>query len=98
MATLQFKKAKRSQVAIKIGIGGPSGSGKTMSSLLLAYGLLKAEHPEWSDEECWDHICLIDTENASRSTRHRSHSSYSLPFRARIKALARQVPSFCSST
>ena len=36
MATLQFKKAKRSQVAIKIGIGGPSGSGKTMSSLLLA--------------------------------------------------------------
>lgn len=67
MATLQFKKAKRSQVAIKIGIGGPSGTGKTMSSLLLAYGLLKAEHPEWSDEECWDHICLIDTENGSGS-------------------------------
>ena len=64
---LEFKKAKRSQVAIKIGIGGPSGSGKTMSSLLLAYGLVKAEHPEWSDEECWDKICIIDTENGSGS-------------------------------
>lgn len=64
---LQFKKAQRSQVAIKIGIGGPSGSGKTMSSLLLAYGLVKAEHPDWSEENCWDAVCLIDTENGSGS-------------------------------
>ena len=64
---LQFKKAQRAQVAIKIGIGGPSGSGKTMSSLLLAYGLVSAEHPEWSEDQCWDSICLIDTENGSGS-------------------------------
>lgn len=64
---LVFKKAQRSQVAIKIGIGGPSGSGKTMSSLLLAFGLVKAEHPEWSLEDCWDKVCLIDTENGSGS-------------------------------
>lgn len=64
---LQFKKAQKSAVAIKIGIGGPSGSGKTMSSLLLSFGLIKAEHPEWSDDRCWDAICLIDTENGSGS-------------------------------
>lgn len=64
---LEFKKAKRNQVRIKVGIGGPSGSGKTMSSLLMAYGLVSAEHPEWSADECWDRICLIDTENGSGS-------------------------------
>ena len=64
---LQFKKAQKSAVAIKIGVGGPSGSGKTMSSLLLSFGLVKAEHPEWTDAQCWDAICLIDTENGSGS-------------------------------
>lgn len=38
-----------------------------MSSLLLAFGMVKAEHPTWSDSECWDKICIIDTENASGS-------------------------------
>lgn len=38
-----------------------------MSSLLLAYGMIKAEHPEFSDDQCWDKICIIDTENASGS-------------------------------
>lgn len=33
----------------------------------MAYGLIKAEHPEWSDAECWDKICIIDTENQSGS-------------------------------
>lgn len=64
---MEFKKAKRSLARLKIAIGGPSGSGKTMSSLLLAYGLIKAEHPNWSDAECWDKICIVDTENASGS-------------------------------
>lgn len=62
---LEFKKARRSQARIKICMGGASGSGKTMSSLLLAYGLIKAEHPELTDAECWDKICIIDTENGS---------------------------------
>lgn len=64
---LEFKKAKRNQVRIKVGIGGPSGSGKTMSSLLLAFGLVSAEHPDWSADDCWDKICVIDTENGSGS-------------------------------
>ena len=64
---LEFKKAKRVQAKVKIAIGGTSGSGKTMSSLLLAFGLVKAEHPEWSDEQVWDHICILDTENSSGS-------------------------------
>lgn len=38
-----------------------------MSSLLMAYGLMKAAHPDWTDEQCWDKICIIDTENGSAS-------------------------------
>ena len=59
--------AKRSAAKLKLAIGGPSGSGKTMSSLLLAYGLVKAEHPKWSDGQIWEKICIIDTENRSAS-------------------------------
>lgn len=64
---IEFKKAKRSQARMKIAIGGASGSGKTLSSLLMAFGQVKAEHPEYSDEQCWDKICIIDTENQSGS-------------------------------
>lgn len=64
---MEFKKAKRSQARLKIGVTGASGSGKTLSSLLMAYGLIKAEHPEYSDDQVWDKICIIDTENASGS-------------------------------
>lgn len=64
---IQLQKAKRSQVKIKLALAGVSGSGKTMSSLLLAYGLMKAAHPEYTDEQCWDKICIIDTENGSAS-------------------------------
>ena len=38
-----------------------------MSSLLLGFGLVKAEHPELTDSQCWDKICIIDTENGSAS-------------------------------
>jgi len=62
---LVFQKAKRIQTKIKLAIGGPSGSGKTMSSLLLGFGLIKGEHPEWDDATCWDKICICDTENSS---------------------------------
>lgn len=64
---LEFKKAKREQVRIKVSIAGPAGSGKTMSSLLMAYGLTKAEFPNLSESEIWDKICLIDTESGSGS-------------------------------
>ena len=64
---LTFKKAQREQVRIKVSIAGPAGSGKTMSSLLMAYGLTKAEFPNLSESEIWAKICLIDTENGSGS-------------------------------
>ena len=65
--TLEFKKAQREQVRIKVSIAGPAGSGKTMSSILLAYGLTRAEFPNISEEEVWSKICLIDTESGSGS-------------------------------
>lgn len=64
---IQLQKAKRSQVKIKLALAGVSGSGKTMSSLLMAYGIVKAAHPDWTDAQCWDKICIIDTENGSAS-------------------------------
>lgn len=59
--------AQRSAAKLKLAIAGPSGSGKTMSSLLLGYGLLKAEHPGWNDKQIWGKVCVIDTENRSAS-------------------------------
>lgn len=64
---LEFRKAKREQARIKISIAGPAGSGKTMSSLLLGYGLIRAEHPDWTEEQVWDRICVCDSENGSAS-------------------------------
>ena len=64
---IQLQKAKRIQAKIKIAIGGASGSGKTLSSLLLAHGLIKAAHPDWTEDMIWDHIAVIDTENKSSS-------------------------------
>lgn len=62
---LTLKKAQRKRVKLKIGLAAPSGGGKTASSLILGYGLLKGEHPTWSDEQIWDKIAIIDTENGS---------------------------------
>jgi hypothetical protein len=62
---LELRQAKRSLAKIKIGMSAPSGGGKTMSSLLLAYGIVKGEHPEWSDKEIWSKIAIIDSENKS---------------------------------
>ena len=64
---LEFKKAARKQVRIKVGLAGPAGSGKTMSSLLMAYGIVRAEFPNLSDAEVWGKIVVIDTENGSGS-------------------------------
>ena len=62
---VQLKKAQRKKAKLKIGIAGASGSGKTFSSLLLAFGLLKGENPNLSDDEIWDKIAIIDSENGS---------------------------------
>lgn len=64
---MTFGKARREQVKIRVSVSGPAGSGKTMSSLLLAYGLVKAENPGLSEAELWDKICIIDTESGSGS-------------------------------
>jgi len=64
---LTFQKARREQVRIKVSVAGPAGSGKTMSSLLMAYGLTRAEFPNISEQEVWGKICLIDTESGSGS-------------------------------
>lgn len=60
-----LKKAQRKRVKLKIGLSAPSGGGKTASSLILAYGLLKGEHKDWSDSQIWEKIAVIDTENGS---------------------------------
>lgn len=52
--SIQFKKAERKQVKLKLAITGPSGSGKTYSALSLAKGL-------------GGKIAVIDTENGSAS-------------------------------
>lgn len=62
---LQLKKAQRSKAYLKLGMSAPSGGGKTLSSILLAYGLLKEAHPNWTDEQIWEKIAIIDTENGS---------------------------------
>lgn len=64
---LSFQKAKREQVRIKVSLAGPAGSGKTLSSLLMAYGLTRAEFPNLSEAEVWEKIVVIDTENGSGS-------------------------------
>lgn len=61
----QLQTAKRDAARLKIALGGASGAGKTMSALLLGYGLLKAEHPEWDTDQIWSKIAVIDTENHS---------------------------------
>jgi len=64
---MTFGKARREQVKIRVSISGPAGAGKTMSSLLMAYGLVKAENPSLPEAELWDKICIIDTESGSGS-------------------------------
>lgn len=54
--TIQFTKATRNAVRLKIGVDGPSGSGKTMGALALAYGITKGGR-----------IAVADSENGSAS-------------------------------
>jgi hypothetical protein len=65
--TLQLKVAKRSDVAFKMAVSAPSGGGKTLGALLIAYGMLKEKYPENTDDQIWEKIVVIDTENGSGS-------------------------------
>lgn len=54
--TIQFKKATRQAVKLKIGLEGPAGSGKTEGALALALGITNGGR-----------VALVDTENESAS-------------------------------
>lgn len=57
------KRAKREQLKAAISIQGASGSGKTLSSLILAYGMMKDQYPELDEYDVWGKIGVIDTEH-----------------------------------
>lgn len=63
MATL--KRAQRKRVKLKIGMAGGPGSGKSLSSILLAYGVVKKENPDMDEDDVWGSIAVVDTENHS---------------------------------
>jgi hypothetical protein len=56
MTAIQFTKAARHAVKLKIGVDGPSGSGKTLGALALADGITKGGR-----------IAVADSENGSAS-------------------------------
>jgi len=62
---IELKKAQRKRAKLKLGIAGGSGSGKTLGALLVAYGLLKEKYPNFPDNEIWNKIAIVDTENGS---------------------------------
>lgn len=64
---MALRKATRKRVKLKLALTGSSGSGKTNSALFLAYGLLKRLHPDWTDEQIWNAIAVVDAENESAS-------------------------------
>ena len=62
---LQLKKAQRSKAYLKLGMSAPSGGGKTLGALLIAYGLMKEKYPNLPENELWEKIAIVDTENGS---------------------------------
>ncbi len=65
MSIPQIRKASRTQAKLRLGISAPSGGGKTMSALLLAYGMMKSLYPNLHDDQIWDKIGVMDTEEGS---------------------------------
>lgn len=58
-----LKKAKRQKIKIPILLTGPSGSGKTLSALMIAIGIVEKMYPDFSKEEQWEKVAIIDTEH-----------------------------------
>lgn len=71
MSTFTFRKAKRENVGLLIGMNGESGSGKTYSALRLAIGLAGGKP-----------FCVIDTEagRAKHYVGHRTDTGYTIEF------------------
>ena len=63
----EIVKAKRKKAKLKLGISAPSGGGKTLSALFIAYGMLKEKYPEMSNEDIWNKVVVVDSENESAS-------------------------------
>lgn len=63
--TIEIRKASRKKAKLRLGIAAPSGAGKTMGALLLAYGIVRAAYPSISEEQVWEKVGLIDTEEGS---------------------------------
>lgn len=60
---MEVTDGRREKQKALIGLAGPSGSGKSLSSMLLAYGLMKEAYPDLSEEELWKKIGVADTEH-----------------------------------
>jgi len=60
-----IRKATRKKAKLRLAIASPSGGGKTMSALLLAYGMMKEAYPTLANEQIWDKIGVVDTEEGS---------------------------------
>lgn len=60
---MQVTDGVREKQKALIGLAGPSGSGKSLSSLLLAFGLMKEAHPDLPESEVWKKIGVADTEH-----------------------------------
>lgn len=59
---MSFVLATRTAVPARIALTGPTNAGKTLTALYLAFGIVKASHPDFTDAEIWKKIALIDTE------------------------------------
>jgi AAA domain len=60
-----IRKAQRKKAKLRLAISAPPGAGKTLGALLLAYGILHAAYPDATNEEIWNKIGMIDTEEGS---------------------------------
>lgn len=61
--SFQVTDAQREKLKACIALFGASGGGKTLTSLLLAYGMMKEAYPDLPEEQLWKKIGVIDTEH-----------------------------------
>lgn len=63
MHTFEISEAKREKQKLLLSMAGVTNSGKTLSSLLIAYGMMKEAYPELSESDVWRKIGVVDTEH-----------------------------------